>query len=653
MLTAAALFAALLYLAPVALFLVMRAHRDRPLWAIALDVPVAISIDLLTLLALALAMRLETAVFVSRAGWLVAATVSIARRVRRRDRPTWPRSLGARDLAAAVVATVLAVILSVAISRVCHIWDRAWHIPLVSSLRGQRLPFHNVYQPDVQLEYHYTGDVIGAALQTLSGARIHSSLALSLAHDVLFGLFGCTAALLLRSLGLRSVALTVLGALAPLVNGPLSLFLQGAHKTYRGYNFLSLYVMSYRPHCALAVLLILGFVGAAIVALRPHPKPTGWATSGVLVACAAALTLTDEASTGLLGLALGAAWLIAPWVVHRRRWQGAAVFAALLAAVVVPHLLFGGAIGPGALRQHVVWVPWRSPGYYTPAIPFTNPAGISALLRDVLPLALLAFAAIIPMLRRQQIAVASFAVVVLAASLFLLCRIEVRADVPLPSGGFAGQNHRFMTAALVAGPLLAAAAVLDWSALSPRTLRRGLAVAIGLASVALSAGSTFEWLKLGSRSMCAQPSKYGSRQNFFETDCRREAGARLGADARPAYGAFSILYVFAGCHPSYVGGPKDLNYRLKIGLAASGPAGLRDAAGFVGADAPLRVVCSTHGNDRDALCRHARDHGSCKPLGEKLLNCSVSPEERTQLLAAGSKAASTVPPPPAPERDAP
>ena len=45
-----------------------------------------------------------------------------------------------------------------------------WHIPLVSALRGQRLPFMNVYDPAGGLFYHFAGDVQAAMLQTLFAA---------------------------------------------------------------------------------------------------------------------------------------------------------------------------------------------------------------------------------------------------------------------------------------------------------------------------------------------------------------------------------------------------------------------------------------------------------------------------------------------------
>jgi len=632
------LLAGALYLAPVALFVALRSRRDRPLWGVALDVPVAIAIDLLAMLALSRAMRLEAAVFASRAAWLVGTAAVLAWRVRRGDRPRWPRALRPRDLVAAAAAGALAVALSMAVSRHCHIWDRAWHIPLVSSLRGQRLPFHNVYQPDVRLEYHYTGDVAAAALQSLSFARMHSSLALSLAHDIHFGLFALTAALLLRALGLRSVLLTIVGSLAPLLSGPMSVLFQGAKRTYRGYSFLNFYVLSFRPHFPLGALFVLAFAGAALVALRERQRPAGWATAGVMVACTAALTLTDEASTGVLGLGLGAAWLVAPRVAHPRRAQGVAVFGALLAAVVLPQLLFAGTLAPGSLRQHVVWVPWRSPGYYTPPLPLAGHAGLWALVRDVLPLALLGAAALVTLLearRREQFAVVACLMAVLVASLVLLCRIEVRADLPvLPSGGFAGQNHRFMTAALLVTPLLSAGALVDRSPLQPRRMVALSAVALAVASVALSSASTLEWLHVqGNGAWCAAPSRYGSRDDFFRVDCRRDVAARLGAKTQPAYGDFSVVYMYAGCHPTYLAGPKVLTYRVKIGLAVVGVEGLRQAASFLPPQESLRIVCPAHGTTKDVVCKQARDLGTCRPLGSKTVACTMSAEQRNQLLA--------------------
>jgi hypothetical protein len=67
--------------------------------------------------------------------------------------------------------------------------------------------------PDQPLHYHFSSDVLASALQTLSFDVLHSSYALSLAHDVMFGPTVFTLALLLDTSG--SAAAIVVGAAAP------------------------------------------------------------------------------------------------------------------------------------------------------------------------------------------------------------------------------------------------------------------------------------------------------------------------------------------------------------------------------------------------------------------------------------------------------
>ncbi len=86
---------------------------------------------------------------------------------------------------------LLGVLISRTLSVPCAIWDRLWHIPLVTSMRGQRVPFYNVFERHGQLFYHYLGDAHAAMLQALSlDPHPCASNALSRSHDILFGLLG-------------------------------------------------------------------------------------------------------------------------------------------------------------------------------------------------------------------------------------------------------------------------------------------------------------------------------------------------------------------------------------------------------------------------------------------------------------------------------
>ena len=265
--TLAGTVAALLYLLPVAVVWVACSRRDAEPWEYALAVPFAVAVDLLGILLLARFLRLEQAAVVSRAGWALAAlALAVAVAARRRPRPALPAWLSLRDVVAVATAGGLALLLSLDISRPCSIWDRIWHTPLVASIRGQAIPFTNVYGDG--LRYHFSGNALAAVLQTLSGGVLHASLALSVAHDVLFGLLGVSLALWFRSCGVKGAAPIAAALLAVLLGGPGTLLVTGRSRPDAGHSILSFMQISFRPHASLAALLFVGFVGAVLVS-RP------------------------------------------------------------------------------------------------------------------------------------------------------------------------------------------------------------------------------------------------------------------------------------------------------------------------------------------------------------------------------------------------
>src|SRR5688572_27830580 len=100
---------------------------------------------------------LEAAAWAVRGAWLLLGVVFL---VRDRHKPVRVLRTGIKKLGAVVLAGVaiyVCVYISMSLSREWGMWDRGWQNPLVASIRGQRAPFMNVYQPDVPLHYHYTG----------------------------------------------------------------------------------------------------------------------------------------------------------------------------------------------------------------------------------------------------------------------------------------------------------------------------------------------------------------------------------------------------------------------------------------------------------------------------------------------------------------
>jgi hypothetical protein len=338
----------LAYLVPVIALFVARSRRDRSLTEVALDIPTAVALDVLAVLFLSRMVPLEIAALASRPLAIVLAAAWLWRRRRKGDTWAWPRALDGSALFAALVSTASACALSMILSRKYQIWDRYWHVNLVPSIRAQRLPFSNVYDPSGPLSYHYSGDALGAMLQSFSLGSFHSSFALSLAHDIVFSLTGATLGLLFVAWGARGTGTVTLGTLAWLLSGPPAL-LRDDGKQFAGYNFVNYLTLSFRPHVVLAGLLSIGFVAALITRVKEATSVDGrklpaHVTIVPLVITTACLAVTDEASVGLLGLALGITWVLWPRVVGLRWQTGLALMVGLLAANAPPSALSAGAL---------------------------------------------------------------------------------------------------------------------------------------------------------------------------------------------------------------------------------------------------------------------------------------------------------------------
>ena len=246
------------YLVPIAVVLTLSARRDRSLAWMAAAIPAVVAADLLGTMLLCWLLRLELAAGVlAFSGWPAArssttgATAAPASGWRGR-RP----SIGA-SWPASPPRPWSAIVLSAILSRPYALWDRELHIPLVAALRGQRLPFQNSYDPGIALHYHFSGDVLAAMLQTYSFDVLNASLALSLAHDVMFGLIGVTLAASLMSSGRRPLHVVVLSVAAVLLAGPCVLRF-GVGEPYLGYSYYALYVWGFRPHQHIAMLMFTG-----------------------------------------------------------------------------------------------------------------------------------------------------------------------------------------------------------------------------------------------------------------------------------------------------------------------------------------------------------------------------------------------------------
>lgn len=623
-----------LQLLPIFIVLVARSRRDRELWEIALDIPFAVALDLLGILLLTRVVTLETSILISRPAWLLFGAGACVR-AKRRGELAWPRALGLTDVVCAACAALVAVLISQQISRSCHVADRAWHSSLLVSLRGQTIPFVNVYQPNLGLAYHYSGDVLGAVLQVLSGGVLQASNALSWAHDVAFGLTGASAALLFRSLGFRSVAGACLAALGVLLSGPITIL--RPDRPEGGYNFIDLLKLSYRPHVCLATLLFVGFVGALVVRASPRREPIPLRkTAPILLVCTSILAITDETSLGLVGLGLGAAWIVDGEVLAPNRKLGAAVLAGMLVTLIVASLVFVSALAPGAPKHAIKLVAWRSPGYLNNSIPLTVERGREMLYYDVAPMVGIFIVGVLARLRTSRRGVTpqlAFLAVIFVAGIIGLCRIDVdNASI---------ENHRFMTAAMFTFPFVGAT-WLPWmvKARGPGlpSIAGRFAAPLFVVAAGLSAASSLWWMQsVGKQRWCTKPKNYGSSDDFFQTNCRSEAGAALGEAPRPTYVEKPIYFIHAGCRPSFTSGPIVKQWALRIGFPEFGQKALTDFhKNMLKPEEPLKVVCQAKGSV-DPICLAAMQNGSCKPAGTRLIHCELSGPERAALLEKLSK----------------
>ncbi len=612
--------AACAYVLPVLVVWVARASREQSAWQLALDVPFAVALDLFLVLGLCEVLRLGVAVVVARALWIAGGGVWVALRCHAGDRPRWPKVIRAREVFGVWLAAWAAVRLSLKLSRPEVIWDREWHAALASSLRGQSLPFQNVYEAGRPLRYHFSGDMIAAELQTLSRATIGSNLALSLAHDVMFGLIAITVALLMVHRGGRWAPL-VFGALGMLLVGPSALR-GGVGHAYLGFNFHSFLSLSFRPHVSLAGLLLAGWVGAVAMPGEVEGRARDRTVIPVLLVTTAALGITDETSIGLLGLALGAAWLVDPRIVASTRLRGVAIFAGLAACVILPNLLFHGALGPGGPVTSVRVVPWRNPGFVNlPMRSMHDPGAWSAIAFDVLPLGLCSVGLASMLLAhgsRTFFAVVTFVATFTILGVVVLMHVEVNESV--------NEVQRFMMAPTYAGPLVA----LLW-------LRRAeagtFARAAILGGLGFSAFSSLAWMREYSPFHDASEASW-TRHGVppYAVNCRDLAGSVTFEAARPAYVEDSIFYLWAGCHPSFLAGrDPHIAWTLRLAPVTGAAAlGILESEVLRG-DGPLEVVCAA-GDRIDPVCTQIPVDADCRYVGAFFRVCSLTAEQRLRIV---------------------
>jgi hypothetical protein len=625
------LLAVALYFLPVGLYVTV-AGRLAPTAPVArvLDVGIALAADTLLVLTLAKFVRLEVAVWITR-GLYLAAIPALAMHRRR------PKVSPGTVLVLAGVAAV--VMLSVwRCSYLLIIWDRDWHVPLVSALRAQRLPFENVYLPPATLRYHYLGDVVAAAIQTLSFNTINSALALTVAHDAFLVLTAGVVALLLRETGLRRFWLAPLLVLPVVFAGPLVLGKPSPAETLTtlnsaalcGFTYLNYTTLAYRPHVVIAGLFVV--LVFAVVVVRTHANTHARATTRTtasLLTSAACLALLDEASLLMLTLGLGLAYQFVPRAVHPVRGRGIFVLGGMLATLAVVNRAYDGALSPGGPAQAIEIVQARHLSLFSPAVPFAvGREALGIFLMDYFPYyAVILLLGVIALRTRRRDLVAAwvFFTALVAVSCFFAFKVEVNHA--------ATEGHRFITAIMVLAPVVGAYGVC---AAPGCVVERVLLVGV-LAAVAAS-GMVWERSFLRERFAHPPPREraWAGPTNPIGVNCREWVGAPRD-EAPLEYAERAVLYPYAGCQPGRFAAQRSQWSITTLG-AVFGPDAAAAYASAGVSDRLAAVVCAASPGTSDPACQWARQHLRCAPLpGDRLVRCPLDATTRGPLLDALSR----------------
>jgi hypothetical protein len=629
MLALAQLVATVLTLVPVAVVVALSARRNGALWRLAAAIPTAVAVDLLVTMLLCRIVRLEIAAFASRALWLAGGAWLLLRRRKQGEGAglEWPAALDRRALAALGLAALAAAVLSLILSRPYAIWDRELHIPVVSALRGQRIPFASAFEPGAGFHYHFTGNVLAAMVQTFSFAVLNASLALSLAHDIVFVLIALSLGLAMLAAGRPPVHVIVLGVVAVLLSGPCLLRF-GVGEPFLGYNYYGFHNWAFRPANSLTLLMLSGLV-AVLLARGCEPAPpdaAGRTGLGALAAMVTVLAVTDETATGVLGLCLGIAWLFDWRLLGPRRRDGAWLLGALAIGFVVTNVLFDASLTGGSPAKLALVAP-RSPGVQQPALPLNTGAAWVALIADTVPIwaVAIAIAAAMSTLHRDPAArrpgrgLLAFLTALLVVSLVGLTCVE--------GNGSPRESHRFLTAALWMFPAIGVLA-FDWW--PPGTLRRALV----LGALGLGAFSSLLWLSHYPKHPTPERWFRARGPGLHDTSCRTVAGAQLGETPALVYIEASVFYSYAGCRPTFVAGQRGSLFEMKL-RPTLGLAGFQQLdREMLKPDQAVDAICPADRSpaDVDVVCAHALRRTRCAPEGTAFLRCPLSPADRRAIL---------------------
>jgi len=352
----------------------------------------------------------------------------------------------------------------------------------------------------------------------------------------------------------------------------------------------------------------------------------------------AILTVTDETSTAVLGLCLGAAWLVEPTLLAPTRRQGAAVLGGLAVAFVATNLLFDASLAPGSPVQKIALCAPRSPGVQQPPLPLTTGPGWVALIADTVPIwAILAAIGMLiarsaPADRKPGRGLLVFLCALAGVALVGLTAVEINRSPP--------ESHRFLTAALFMFPVVGVLA-LDWW--PPGTLRRVFV----FGALALGAFSTLLWLSHYPKHPTPERWFRQHGPGLHSESCRTTAAARLGQTPALVHVDANVFYSYAGCRPTFVAGKRGSQFEMKL-RPTLGLDGFRQLdRETLKPDEAIDAICpaptatapgsgpASASGDVDAVCGYAlaRAHARCEPEGSAYVRCPLSPADRRAILA--------------------
>jgi hypothetical protein len=610
--------AIVLYSIPFVVAVFVRGRRGARAWELGLDLPPVMAADLLSVLLLTWVVPLDWAILASRVLWLCGAALLAFKR-----RLAWPRCLDLRAASIVAVAAILGAKSSLLLSRDYILWDRRWHMPLVTAMEGERLPFQNVYEPGRIFHYHFSGDVHAAMLRALSFTHISSSYALSLSHDVVFALMGVVMALLLVERARPALALVAFAVAATLLHGPI---VQSDAKGFQfsGHMYQMFVSVGFRPHLPISGLMTIGLVAALCAAATAGASRPRLLAARMLPA-ASLLSISDETSTVIVLTSLGVAWLVDGEILGPRRWQGLALLAGLGAVAVATNLVFQASLAPGGPVTRFELVPARIAELRTAPQPLWTENGLWALGYDLFPFAVPALGVLLYALQTRSqkllaLAAAALAATVLTAILATKVRINGQDGV---------EAERFFI-----GVFFIVLVIALW--LLPAMPRWSVASALVVLGPAASIFFTYWWFR-----SAAPQALSGSEanhpimtRNLYEVDCREVAGSRLGQRPAVTYVDEKIWYFYTACRGVFEAGLTDPPWTVRIRPAFEVPSHLAEFAKLVPGDATVPAVCWAKG-DNDRVCRELRTVAGCAPTGEQFVTCPFPGDVRRRLLASG------------------